>query len=98
MAELQIPAPGVVAASDLTAWREFKAGVIGLGTADIGLDYLGFRMNEHPWCILIGSGSNVDLKHAGWDLGSTDALDYYVATLRPKGIEPGHASTLNPPN
>jgi len=87
MSELQNFAYVVIAASDLSAWRDYAAGIIGLGTSDVGADCLGLRMDGHPWRILIEPGSDDDLSHAGWDLGSPEALDEYVAALRAKGVD-----------
>jgi 2,3-dihydroxybiphenyl 1,2-dioxygenase len=42
-------------------------------------------MDDHPWRLLIEQGSDDDLTHAGWDLGSDADLDDYVAALRAKG-------------
>lgn len=87
MAELQNLAYIVVAASDLKAWRDYATIIIGLGTTEVAGDCLGLRMDNHPWRILIEPGSDDDLTHAGWDLGSDDELDDYVAGLRAKGAD-----------
>jgi 2,3-dihydroxybiphenyl 1,2-dioxygenase len=87
MAELLNLAYVVFAASDPAAWREYAANIIGLGTADVVGGCLGLRMDGHPWRILIEPGSDDDLTHAGWDLGSDQALSEYVAILRAKGVD-----------
>ena len=87
MAELQNLAYVVVAASDLEAWRSYATDVIGLGTVDTDAGDLGLRMDDHPWRLLIESGEDNDLTHAGWDLGSDADLDEYVAALRVNGQE-----------
>ncbi len=96
MAELQNLAYVVFAASDLDAWRGYAADIIGLGTADAGDGGLGLRMDGHPWRILIEPGDDDDLTHAGWDLGSDEALDEYVAALRAKGAEVREAGQTMP--
>jgi 2,3-dihydroxybiphenyl 1,2-dioxygenase len=93
MAELQNLAYVVVAASDLGAWRDYATGVIGLGTVDTDAGDLGLRMDDHPWRLLIEQGSDDDLTHAGWDLGSDGELDDYVAALRAKGQDVREEST-----
>ena len=85
MAELQNLAYVVVAASDLAAWRTYARDIIGTGIADIGDDAIGLRLDGHPWRLLVTSGADDDLTHAGWDLGSGEALDDFVAGLRAKG-------------
>ncbi len=85
MAELQNLAYVVIGASDLGVWRDYSAGVIGLGTVDTQTGDLGLRMDNHPWRLLIETGADDDLTHAGWDLGSNIDLDDYVAALRAKG-------------
>jgi 2,3-dihydroxybiphenyl 1,2-dioxygenase len=92
MAELQNLAYVVIGASDLSAWRAYATGVIGLGTAEAGEGSLGLRMDDHPWRLLIEPGSDDDLTHAGWDLGSDADLDDYVAALRAKGQDVREAS------
>lgn len=87
MAELQNLAYVVVAAGDLAAWRDYATGIIGLGTTEAGDGSLGLRMDGHPWRLLIEPGSDDDLTHAGWDLGSAEDLGDYVAALRAKGAE-----------
>ena len=87
MAELQNLAYVVFAASDSSAWRDYAADIIGLGTTDVGDECLGLRMDGHPWRILIEPGEDDDLTHAGWDLGSDQALSDYVATLQSKGAD-----------
>jgi 2,3-dihydroxybiphenyl 1,2-dioxygenase len=87
MAELQNLAYVVIAASDLDAWRDYSSGVIGLGTVVATGGALGLRMDDHPWRLLIEPGADDDLTHAGWDLGSDEALDDYVAALRAKGAD-----------
>jgi 2,3-dihydroxybiphenyl 1,2-dioxygenase len=86
MAELQNLAYVVIGASDLAAWRDYATGVIGLGAVDTDAGNLGLRMDDHPWRLLIEKGSDDDLTHAGWDLGSDTDLDDYVAALRTKGV------------
>jgi 2,3-dihydroxybiphenyl 1,2-dioxygenase len=89
MAELQNLAYVVVAASDIAAWRDFAANIIGLGIADTETETgrLGLRMDDHPWRILIEPGTDDDLTHAGWDLGTPQDLEDYVAALRAKGAD-----------
>jgi 2,3-dihydroxybiphenyl 1,2-dioxygenase len=87
MAELQNLAYVVIAASDLDAWRDYTTGVIGLAASEAGGGSLGLRMDDHPWRLLIEQGADDDLTHAGWDLGSSEELDNYVAALRAKGAD-----------
>jgi 2,3-dihydroxybiphenyl 1,2-dioxygenase len=87
MTELQNLAYVVFAASDPNAWRDYATGVIGLGTTDAGGGCLGLRMDDHPWRLLIEPGADDDLSHAGWDLGTAEALDEYVAALRARGAD-----------
>jgi hypothetical protein len=87
MAELQNLAYVVIGASDLGAWRDYATGVIGLGTVDTDAGDVGLRMDDHPWRILVETGADDDLTHAGWDLGSDADLDAYVAALRGKGAD-----------
>jgi len=87
MAELQNLAYVVIAASDTGAWRGYAADIIGMGTTEVSDGCLGLRMDGHPWRILIEPGSDDDLTHAGWDLGSAEALSDYVAALRAKGAD-----------
>jgi len=85
MAELQNLAYVVVAASDLVAWRDYAARIIGLGVVETNDGSLGLRMDDHPWRLLIEHGPDDDMTHAGWDLGTDADLDAYVAALRAKG-------------
>jgi 2,3-dihydroxybiphenyl 1,2-dioxygenase len=87
MAELQNLAYVVVAASDLGAWRDFGREIIGGGIAEVGADTVGLRLDDHPWRVLITTGDDDDLTHAGWDLGSAAALDEYVEQLRSRGAD-----------
>lgn len=93
MAELQNLAYVVIGASDLDAWRKFGAEIIGAGLTDTGTGALGLRLDDHPWRLLIEQGSDDDLTHAGWDLGSEAALVEYVAALRDKGADVREEST-----
>ncbi|WP_150290986.1 VOC family protein [Sphingobium estronivorans] len=87
MAELQNLAYVVFAVSDLPAWRAYATDIVGLGVADLGDGRLGLRMDEHPWRILVETGADDDMTHAGWDLGSQNALDDYIVGLRAKGAD-----------
>ena len=85
MAELQNLAYVVVAASDLGAWKSFAENIVGAGTVTTADGALGLRLDDQPWRILVEQGADDDLTHAGWDLGSAEALDAYVAALRSRG-------------
>lgn len=84
MAELQKLDYIIVSASDLAAWEEFATNVVGLTVGCRG-NRLGLRLDAEPWRIMLEPGAEDDLTHAGWDLGSSDNLDAYVAGLRSKG-------------
>jgi 2,3-dihydroxybiphenyl 1,2-dioxygenase len=85
MAELQNLAYVVIGASDLGAWKGFAIDIVGAGVAHPDDESLGIRLDDHPWRLLIEQGSDDDMTHAGWDLGSADALAEYVAQLRERG-------------
>lgn len=85
MAELQNLAYVVVAASDLGAWQSFAENIVGAGTVTAADGALGLRLDAHPWRIVVEQGADDDLTHAGWDLGSSAALEDYVAALRSRG-------------
>lgn len=87
MAELQNLAYVVFAVTDLDAWRDYAANIIGLGVAAAGDECLGLRLDDHPWRILVERGADDDITAAGWDLGPDANLDAYVATLRAKGAD-----------
>jgi len=87
MAELQNLAYVVISASDLDAWRTFAETIVGTGTCQAAGGGLGLRLDNHPWRVLIETGGDDDMTHAGWDLGSDAELDEYVAALRAKGAE-----------
>lgn len=87
MAELQNLAYVVVAASDLAEWRTFGETIIGAGVCDASDGALGLRLDGHPWRMLVTRGDDDDLTHAGWDLGSPELLDEYVAQLRARGAD-----------
>lgn len=87
MAELQNLAYVVIGASDLCAWQSFGSDIVGAGISEPVGGGLGIRLDNHPWRLLIEQGSDDDLTHAGWDLGSVAALEDYVARLRSRGAE-----------
>ncbi|HPB24028.1 MAG TPA: hypothetical protein PLL48_17075, partial [Novosphingobium sp.] len=87
MAELQNLAYVVIAASDLGAWRTYVETIVGAGTCEAADGALGLRLDDHPWRVLIAPGADDDMTHAGWDLGSDEELDEYVATLRANGAD-----------
>lgn len=87
MAELQNLAYVVIAASDLGAWRTFAENIVGAGTCETDGGALGLRLDDHPWRVLVAPGADDDITHAGWDLGSAQDLDDYVAGLRAKGVD-----------
>lgn len=87
MTELRNLAYLVVATNDLDAWRTYASDVIGMGICQPRADTIGLRMDDHPWRILIERGDDDDLTHAGWDVGTPDALDAYVEGLRKKGAD-----------
>lgn len=87
MAELQNLAYVVIAASDLQEWRKFGNNIVGAGVCELDDGSIGLRLDGQPWRLLIENGSDDDLTHAGWDLGSNDELDAYVAQLRATGTE-----------
>ena len=87
MAELQNLAYVVIAASDLGAWRTYATAIVGAGTCEAAGGALGMRLDDHPWRVLITPGADDDMTHAGWDLGTDEELDEYVAALRARGAE-----------
>lgn len=87
MAELQNLAYVIVAASDLPAWRGYARDIIGAGLCEAAGGALGLRLDDQPWRVLVEPGSDDDLTHAGWDLGSAADLDAYVAALRGRGAD-----------
>ena len=87
MAELQNLAYVVIAASDFGAWQTFAETIVGAGTCKAASGALGLRLDDQPWRILVTEGADDDLTHAGWDLGSSEALDAYVAQLRARGAD-----------
>ena len=86
MNELQNLAYIVVEASDLPAWDDYAASVVGLARGAGNGKALPLRMDDHPWRILVEEGPADDLAAAGWDLGSAEALEDYVEGLRGKGV------------
>lgn len=86
MSELQTLAYVVVEASDLAAWDDYATNIVGMARGAANGRSLAFRMDEHPWRILIDEGAADDLASAGWDLGSEQALENYVEGLRAKGV------------
>lgn len=87
MAELQNLAYVVIAASDLGAWRTFGSDIVGMGVVDAGSGAVGLRIDDHPWRLLIEQGSDDDMTHAGWDLGTEEELATYVVELRGRGAD-----------
>ncbi|KKW93014.1 MULTISPECIES: VOC family protein [Sphingobium] len=87
MAELQNLAYVVFGVSDLAAWRGFATDIVGLGTTTTPDGSLGLRMDDHPWRMLATQATEDDLTHAGWDVGSAEELEAYVAALRSKGAD-----------
>lgn len=87
MAELKNLAFIVVAASDLAAWETFATEVVGMTVGHRGENSLGLRMDDEPWRIMLEQGDDDDLVVAGWDVGTSEALDSYVAGLRAKGVD-----------
>ena len=86
MSELQSLAYIVVEAGDLAAWDEYATNIVGMARGAANGTSLALRIDEHPWRFLLEAGPADDLVSAGWDLGSEQALEDYVAGLRARGV------------
>ncbi len=86
MSELQSLAYVVVEASDLAAWDDYATNIVGMARGSANGRSLGFRIDDHPWRILIEEGPADDLASAGWDFRSEQELEDYVEGLRAKGL------------
>jgi len=76
----------VFSVSDLEAWRGFAENIIGMQFSPRSDGSAGLRMDEYDYRLLLEEGPDDDIAVAGWDLGSTEAVEAYVQTLNAKGI------------
>ncbi|MGY2491770.1 VOC family protein [Cupriavidus sp. CP313] len=77
----------VLGVSDLSAWETFAVDIMGfqIGRREMGR-LLSLRMDEHEQRIVLEAGEDDDLRAAGWQFDSEEALDDFVAGVRAKGI------------
>lgn len=86
MAELDNLSYAVFTVSDFDAWRSFAVDIVGMMPAAGDDNSLALRMDEYAYRIVLERGAADDIAAAGWELGSTDALNAYVARLQKAGV------------
>lgn len=87
MAEIRNLGYAVFGVSDLARWEHFAVEMLGLqvGRREAG-ELLTLRMDAYEQRIVLEHGSDDDLRVAGWELASEEALEAYVEQLRGHGI------------
>jgi len=77
----------VFGVSDLAHWERFAIDLLGLqlGRSEPG-KLLTLRMDEREQRIVLEQGPEDDIRAAGWQLDTEDALDAFVAQVRAQGV------------
>lgn len=78
-------------ASDLGAWADFGAKVLGLMPVDAPDETLRFRIDAQAWRISVEPGDENDLVYAGFEVAGPDALSDMAERLRAAGVDVGNA-------
>lgn len=73
--------------SDLAAWETFAVDVLGfqVGRREDGSS-LSLRMDEYEQRIVLEQGADDDVRVAGWQLDTEEALEAFVAQVRAQGV------------
>lgn len=87
MAEITNLGYVVLGVSDLARWEQFAVEQLGFQVGRRHEDkLLTLRMDEYEQRIVLEQGSDDDLRVAGWEFDTEDALDAYVSELRGRGV------------
>jgi 2,3-dihydroxybiphenyl 1,2-dioxygenase len=78
----------VFGVSDLGRWERFAVDQMGLqvGRREDG-KFLTLRMDEYEQRIVLESGTEDDLRAAGWQLDTEEALEAFAARVRDQGVQ-----------
>ncbi|SPT59094.1 VOC family protein [Actinomadura madurae] len=78
-----------VGADDLTAWREFGTGVLGLQVGEAGADddTLYFRMDGRSYRIAVHKSTHGALHYFGFEISTREELADFAEQLHSKGVE-----------
>jgi 2,3-dihydroxybiphenyl 1,2-dioxygenase len=83
----------VIGSNDLDGWAKFATDVVGFQIARHSDTALALRMDKCAYRLLIEKGGEEDVKVAGWQLDTVEALDEYVARVRSHNVEVIKAGT-----
>lgn len=72
--------------SDVAAWREFGADVLGVGV-EPSVDGVRFRLDERDHRIQARAADDDALDYLGWEVSGEDEFDALVRKLRDLGVE-----------
>lgn len=74
--------------SDLVKWESFAVDALGfqVGRREEGKS-LSLRMDEYAQRLVLEQGSDDDVRVAGWQLDTEQALDAFVAQVRAQGVQ-----------
>lgn len=77
-------------ASDLAAWSEFGARILGLMPVDAPDGTLRFRIDAQAWRISVEPGDENDIAYAGFEVAGPGSLSDMAERLRGAGVEVGN--------
>lgn len=73
--------------SDLGAWKDFAADILGLQPVDRGDGTVDLRMDAYATRIRLHEGARDDLAYLGWEVCDADALTALSEKLHSLGLE-----------
>lgn len=92
MAEITSLDYAVFGVSDLQRWADFAGDVVGFQIGERSGDQLLLRMDEHDYRIVLERGAEDDLRAAGWQFDTEEALEEFVARLKSLRIDVARGS------
>lgn len=82
----------VLGVSNFDRWKKFSID-LGFQIGSESESSIALRMDQYQQRVLLERGNDEDLRVAGWEFGSEQELDSFVAALRRKGINVTPANT-----
>lgn len=67
-------------------WLDFGPGILGMEAKEATAGTIALRMDDHSYRIAIYEGEHNRVCYLGWDVGSPDCLDQFVATADRTGL------------
>ena len=72
--------------SDLTAWRDFSANILGAQVSDAADGSLRLRFDARAWRIAVEPDGPDDIAYAGWEVAGPLELEAMIASVESAGF------------